>query len=189
MSNRRDFLTKALPMCAVSCLGCRAAASQHKFQETCGLSYERVFQFAFRDNFIPTLNALAEEIGRDKFLAMVERAASRVGARATAERAAKSPKRDLAAWAEPLVHPSDLNQHLLTFKIVEHTERAIEIKVTECLWAKTFRDNGAAELGHAAICQPDFATAPAFNPKLKMVRTKTLMQGHECCNHRWEMES
>jgi len=30
--------------------------------------------------------------------------------------------------------------------------------------------------------------ASAFNPKLKMIRSKTLMQGHDCCNHRYVVE-
>ncbi len=31
----------------------------------------------------------------------------------------------------------------------------------------------------------DFATVTAFNPKLKMIRTKTLMQGADSCDHRY----
>jgi hypothetical protein len=52
-----------------------------------------------------------------------------------------------------------------------------------------FREEDAAGMGYAAICYPDYAVASGFNPKLKLVRTKTLMQGHECCNHRYVMES
>lgn len=192
--NRRHFLTKALPTCALSCLGCSAASSQekpaakHKFQEPCGLTYEQVYRMEFQEGFIPMMKSMGEDVGKDKLIEMVKRASSRAAARAVAERASKAPKRDLAAFAEPLVHPGELMQHALTFQIVEHTEKALEIKVTECLWAKTFREKDAGDIGYAAICHPDFAVAPAFNPKMKMVRSKTLMQGHDCCNHRWEME-
>ncbi|MGA2326528.1 MAG: L-2-amino-thiazoline-4-carboxylic acid hydrolase [Bryobacteraceae bacterium] len=191
--NRRNFLTKALPACAVSCLGCSAASAQeappakHKFQEPSGLTYEQVFRMAFQEGYIPTMKALAEDLGKDKLLEMLKSACSRTAARAGAERAGKAPKRDLAAFAAPLEQPGELTKHAVTYQIVEHTEQALEIKVTECLWAKTFREKDAADIGYAAICHPDFATAPAFNPKMKMVRTKTLMQGHDCCNHRWEM--
>jgi hypothetical protein len=193
MENRRNFLAKALPACAVSCLGCSAARAQeappakHKFQEPSGLTYEQVFRMAFQEGFIPTMKALAEDVGKDKLLEMLKSACSRTAAREVAQQASKSPKRDLAAFAEPLVHPKELYKHALTYQIVEHTEKALEIKVTECLWAKTFREQDAADIGYVAICHPDFATAPAFNPKMNMVRTKTLMQGHDCCNHRWEM--
>jgi hypothetical protein len=76
-------------------------------------------------------------------------------------------------------------RHVLTFELVENTAKAAEIKVTECLWAKTFREANAADIGYAFVCHGDFAYAPAFNPKMKMIRTKTLMQGHDCCNHRY----
>jgi hypothetical protein len=60
--------------------------------------------------------------------------------------------------------------------------------MTECLWAKTFLDANAADIGFACVCFPDYAVAQAFNPKMKMIRDKTLMQGHDCCNHRYVIE-
>ncbi|HEX04352.1 MAG TPA: hypothetical protein ENH10_04230 [Bacteroidetes bacterium] len=32
------------------------------------------------------------------------------------------------------------------------------------------------------------AEVPAFNPKVKLVRTKTLMQGNDCCYFRYTIE-
>ena len=58
--------------------------------------------------------------------------------------------------------------------------------VTECVWAATYRDAGlGGEIGHAAVCHMDYSWPPAFNSSIKMERSKTLMQGHECCNHRY----
>ena len=76
----------------------------------------------------------------------------------------------------------------LTLDIIEKTDTVLQVKATERLWAKTFRDANAAEIGYASICYPDYEGAPAYNPKMKMIRTKTLMQGHDYCNHRfiWE---
>jgi hypothetical protein len=41
------------------------------------------------------------------------------------------------------------------------------------------------EIGHAALCNMDYYWPPAFNKDFKMERTKTLMQGHDCCDHRY----
>ena len=41
------------------------------------------------------------------------------------------------------------------------------------------------EIGHAAVCNMDYYWPPAFNPDLIMERDKTLMQGHDHCNHRY----
>ena len=46
----------------------------------------------------------------------------------------------------------------------------------------------AARIGYSYICYADYATAQAFNPKIVMRRSKTLMQGDSYCNHRYEME-
>ena len=69
---------------------------------------------------------------------------------------------------------------------VEDTENAFELKVTECIWASVFRDAGLdGEIGHAAVCNMDYTWPTTFNPKFKMERDRTLMQGHDHCNHRY----
>jgi len=55
----------------------------------------------------------------------------------------------------------------------------------ECLTAEVFREEDAAEIGYATVCHADFALPEGFNPKIKLIRDKTLMQGHDCCNHRY----
>ena len=70
-------------------------------------------------------------------------------------------------------------------EIVEDTETAFELKVSECLPAAVFRDADAAEIGYASVCWGDYAWAQGFNPKIKLVRDKTLMEGDKYCNHRY----
>jgi hypothetical protein len=59
------------------------------------------------------------------------------------------------------------------------------MRVTKCIWARTFLDAGLGDVGYAHICHGDYAGVRGFNPALEMVRDKTLMQGHDCCNHRY----
>ena len=62
----------------------------------------------------------------------------------------------------------------------------VEAVVTECCIAETFQAAGlGGAIGHAAVCNMDYTWPVAFNPDFKMERTKTLMQGHDCCNHRY----
>jgi len=35
------------------------------------------------------------------------------------------------------------------------------------------------------VCHGDYAWAEGFNPDIKLVRDKTLMQGDSICNHRY----
>jgi len=73
----------------------------------------------------------------------------------------------------------------LTFTVAEDTDKVHELRVTECLWAQTFIAAKAGDLGYAGVCFGDYAFAKAFNPSVEMVRDKTLMQGHDGCNHRY----
>jgi len=57
----------------------------------------------------------------------------------------------------------------------------------ECLWAKTFREADAGDIGYAGCCYGDYGMTKSFNPKLKLERNKTLMQGHDCCHFKWSM--
>ena len=75
------------------------------------------------------------------------------------------------------------------YDVVENSSEAFEVRVSECLWATTFRAADAAELGYSWVCHPDFAMARAFNPKMRLRRDSTLMQGSPYCNHRWEIEA
>ena len=69
---------------------------------------------------------------------------------------------------------------------MEDTEKVFEMRVTECLSATVYREAGfEGDIGHAAVCNMDYSWPPAFNPDFKMERSKTLMQGHDCCNHRY----
>jgi hypothetical protein len=73
----------------------------------------------------------------------------------------------------------------LTHEVVVDTDTVFELKVKECLTSWVFRQADAADIGHAYICFGDYAWAKGFNPKIKMVRDETLMQGHDYCNHRY----
>jgi hypothetical protein len=54
--------------------------------------------------------------------------------------------------------------------------------VTECILAKVLRDMDASEIGYDILCNADFECYPAMNPKLKLTRTMTLMQGDPYCD-------
>ena len=57
-----------------------------------------------------------------------------------------------------------------------------------CLWADIYREWGAEDIGYLIECKPDFAVIAAQHPNLRLERTKTLMQGDDCCDFKfiWE---
>jgi hypothetical protein len=191
--DRRRMVAGLCAAGTLTCLGCGLAARAEDaggspdrgFSAASGMSYEQVFQFAYARSFIPTIKLLAERVGLD----VIQDTACESAAQAVDAAAASSPDRSLAAWAKMLKEPDEILRHAIAFDIVEDSETAFEIRVTECLWASTFRAADAADLGYSWVCHPDFAMARAFNPDMRLRRDHTLMQGATHCNHRWELKS
>jgi hypothetical protein len=159
--------------------------SDDGFTAASGMSFEEVFQFAYARSFIPTMKNLAERVGMD----VIQDTACETAGQVIEGIAASLPDRSLSAWARMIKEPDEIMRHALSFDIVEDGETAFEVRITECLWASTFRAADAADLGYSWVCHPDFAMAPAFNPDMRLRRDRTLMQGAAHCNHRWELTS
>jgi len=66
---------------------------------------------------------------------------------------------------------------------VEHQEEGVQIYCTKCPLADMARMIGEPEWGYRFYCATDPIMVEAFNPNIGLRRTKTLMEGHEHCNH------
>jgi hypothetical protein len=201
LGNRPDVLSRRglfsmLPVGAAGCLGCVRAAvcaapvqeppTGHSWTEKADVTWEEVFRFAFQKDLIPLLKALSDQLGRDKFVSMLREACDEVVRKKTAGR--PPAVRDLVSLAANIKNMPPLMQHALEVEIVEQTPEAFEHRVKKCLWAKAFREGDAGDIGYAIVCYPDYAVARGLNPKLKLIRTRTLMQGDDSCSLRYVME-
>jgi hypothetical protein len=186
--DRRQLFAGLLPACALTCLGGNALAEEkHKFDKAMDhpMSYATYVQIQYMA-FLSLAKALEKEWGKDKLLAFLKKA-KRPEMLSYGKRQAKQMRTDsFKAYVGQFKGPH--YEQSLTMDIVEDTDTAFEIKVTECLWAKTFLDMKAGDIGHAFVCFGDYAWAEGFNPKIKLVRDKTLMQGHGYCNHRYILQ-
>jgi hypothetical protein len=192
----RRALFSVLPAGAVGCLGCARAmacvqASQapagHSWTEKTGMTWEETFRFAYQKDLIPVLKELGAQLGREKFVAMLREAGDEVVRRKTAGR--PPSVRDLVSFAAGMKNMPPMMQHALDAEIMEQSPEAFEYRVKKCLWAKMFLDEDAGDIGYAMVCYPDYAVARGLNPKLELVRTKTLMQGDESCGLRYVMKA
>lgn len=80
-------------------------------------------------------------------------------------------------------------QHALDAQIVEQSAEAFEYRVKKCLRARVFRDQDAGDIGYAMVCYPDYPVAKSMNPKLRLIRTQTLMRGNDSCSLRYVMDA
>jgi hypothetical protein len=74
------------------------------------------------------------------------------------------------------------------FEVVERSDRVLRLRVTKCLFAEEMRRLGAADIGNAFYCAYDFGFCEGLNPSIRFTRTKTLMDGDDCCNHAYELK-
>jgi len=209
-SGRRDFLQGLFPVGALLCSGCGLLAAssrpqddsqnkpaRHKFLEDSGLTLREAFRFAFLWTYVPMIQTLAAQIGRDKLVEMVKEASGIYWAQQTRDFAQSLPEKSLAAFfsLDLLGTAIDNAEHrkrfwslAITTQRIESTPKSYEMKVTECLWAQVFREANAGDIGFASICYGDEAMAAAFDQRLKLIRTKALMKGDDCCHFRWVWE-
>ena len=198
-NDRREFLRKTMSSCAFCCLAAPIAFAsdrinpittdqQHKFQSDSGMTMQHVYNFAFKENYIPAMKNLMKQIGKEKFLEMLKKS-SEMLYEEDEDADFKNKERTLKTWSDFSKKLIENMRNVITGEILTDNENVLEIRYTECLYAKTFREADAADIGYAGLCYQDYPWTKQFNPKLRLIREKTLMQGHDCCHFKWVMET
>jgi len=192
--NRREFVMRATTVCSMFCFGggslfalfrsgqeASSSSEKHKFQKDTGMSYDDFSKFIVGRMLVPIVGAVAAKVGID----VVQEAIFEGSKKRVAAQVKSLPKRGLADFAQNFKSQDPFNVNTWTKEILQDTDKVFEMRVSECLWAKAFREANAADLGFKIVCSADYVTAETFNPKIKLIRDKTLMQGHGCCNHKY----
>jgi hypothetical protein len=94
-------------------------------------------------------------------------------------------KRDLRVYGKKVREITDSYQG--NIELVEASDKAIRLKVKRCIPWEIFKKHGVPEMG-LMFCECDFEATKAINPRMNLVRTKTISAGHDECNHMWVME-
>jgi hypothetical protein len=195
--DRRQLLARTMPVCALACLGssglpgvavlAQEASEQelHKFdvQRDAKLSRKQVIQIE-NSKLFDFIRTLQTELDEPELLRLLNANSANTGRRAGESQRRNSPDGEFQTFVATFRPPRYAGA--LTHEIVEDSEKVFELRVTECVWATAFREAGLdGEIGHAAMCNMDYHWPTAFNPDFIMERDRTLMQGHDYCNHRY----
>jgi len=198
--SRRDFIAKIFPGCVLSCcvsqrlLGSALSGEvplsqedEHIFENEMDrkITYKQWIQQR-HNKYIEILKHLENDIGKERLLEMLKKASYEENVKLGKRLSGRIPS--LQAFANPFRDDNSNLSKTIVREIVEDTEQAFEMRVTECVTEIVFREADALDLGYACVCHADFGLPVGVNPKLKLIRTKTLMQGHDCCNHRYVWE-
>jgi len=134
----------------------------------------------------PLVAALGREFGEGRVLRVIRETIVSI-ARAQGAELARAMRGDsLPKFRESLVHWT--KGKALEIDVLEEGERLFAYNVTRCRYAEMYRDLGIAWLGPVLSCSRDFALIEGFNPRIRLTRTQTLMEGAPFCDFRYRLE-
>ena len=68
----------------------------------------------------------------------------------------------------------------LEMEVLQQSDTRFDFNVNRCRYAEMYREMGLQEIGHLLSCNRDGSFCEGFDPKLKLVRKQTLMEGADC---------
>jgi hypothetical protein len=136
---------------------------------------------------VELIRGFAAEIGYEKAMQIAGRAVEQDAIRSgkmMAEKYGGNGLQELVCvliegWAE---------DDALEFTILEQTGQLLSFDVTRCRYAELYEKLGVKEFGSCLSCARDPAFIKAFNPRMNLIRTRTIMQGDSICDFRINME-
>jgi len=76
----------------------------------------------------------------------------------------------------------------LDIDVKEQSAERFRFNVTRCEYARMYREMGLGEIGHLLSCQRDGTFCEGYDPKLRLKRTQTIMQGASHCDFDYTYE-
>jgi fumarate reductase iron-sulfur subunit len=133
----------------------------------------------------PLIKAFIEKIGEEKALVVVRSVIGKLArqsgtdlAKALGGNTMADLARGLTAWAKGDAYEME---------VIALSESEYAYNITRCRYAEMYKEIGLADLGVVLSCGRDFELITGFNPKMKLTRTKTIMEGRDCCDFRVEL--
>jgi len=165
--------------------------SPEKWKEKMDITYEEYFRPSPslpHSGIVNLVREMEQTLGKERAHEIVERTATKQTVEGIKKAVAKEPIHGFTDFIDARKNRGPISTHGTTDEIVEETEDRLVFNMTECLWARAWGEMGAADIGYLWNCKPDFALVQAMHPRLKLKRSKTLMQGDDCCDftYYWE---
>ena len=135
----------------------------------------------------PVIRAMAQRIGKQEALEIL----IEVNQREAFQRGQHLKERlgqtgitelvqEVAGWGEGGVWEME---------VLEQTLDTYSFNVTRCPYYEKYREWGLEEYGTALSCCRDEPFARGFHPRLRLVRTQTIMEGAEYCDFRYSLRA
>jgi hypothetical protein len=138
---------------------------------------------------VPVLNALREEIGREKADALVGRALAQWSRAMALAIGASLPGTPRARWDQMQAEMLRRVGSDVTPDVIAQDDQRIDVNITHCEYAELFKQLGEPDLGTVLLCDGDFHQAAASEGTVELERTQTIMKGAPYCDFRYRFKS
>jgi len=157
------------------------ATTQSAHPEGLSMLQKRTIEAELLKEVYETLKAShGEEVARRTIAESVRRSAIE---QAKAFAAAAPGGTSLKAFQD--VMPLWTKGGALEIDVKEQTDKSFTFNVTRCRYAETYKAMGLGEIGALLSCNRDGAFCEGYDPKLKLERTQTIMQGASHCDFKY----
>jgi hypothetical protein len=133
----------------------------------------------------PVIKAFAEEFGRERTLAVMERVILAAARESGVQLAKLLGGNTLVHFAKGMEMWTQ--DDALEIEVVAQNGREYSFDVHRCQYAEMYRELGIPELGTLLSCNRDFALMQGFNPQITLTRTRTIMEGADHCDFRYRL--
>ena len=131
------------------------------------------------------IQGFAEEIGSDKTIEVAKKVISKdaiESGKNLAQEYSGNSVRELTKIVKEVWAKDDA----MKIQIVRENDNELFFDVTYCGYAQMYEEMGIKELGFILSCSRDFPFMEGFNSEIELTRTKTIMEGAECCDFRYK---
>ena len=134
----------------------------------------------------PLTHAFMEKMGKDaaiKIVSSVMKKLARESGNRLAKKMGGNSVQDLVEGTETFSAGD-----AIVISPLEVSNTKYCFNVTTCRYAEMYKEQGMADIGYILSCGRDFALYKGFNPRMKLKRTQTIMEGHDYCDFRIAIE-
>jgi L-2-amino-thiazoline-4-carboxylic acid hydrolase len=136
----------------------------------------------------PVYDEMRQAIGEDKARDILRRAIRRAAVDAGAEMAARADgDADLEGFKAIL--PLWTKDDALLIEVVDDRPGVFDFNVKRCRYAETYKAMGLGDIGDILSCNRDGAFCEGYDPRIKLIRTQTIMRGASHCDFRYRSSS
>ncbi len=136
----------------------------------------------------PIFAEMVAELGEEKAARILDAAIRKAAINEGKAFAAKAPegKPTLADFIK--LQELWITGGALEIDVLETSDTKFDFNVTRCRYAETYKDMGLGKIGYLLSCNRDGSFCEGYDPRLKLERKQTIMEGAKCCTFRYSLD-